>query len=91
MGTGQPHIDKWWAIANDRRQRLIVRKHKKNDLTPLQDKELVMLQKVADAILEMVHIPMKPFPPAIEKLLEEMDEPGCTGMGDPKPESTELT
>lgn len=49
----RPHISKWWDIANDRRQRLIFAKYRgKKRLTKEQERELEMLQKVADAILE---------------------------------------
>ena len=47
----RPWIKKWWDIANDRRQRLIVEKHTKG-LSEPNAAELVMLQKVADLILE---------------------------------------
>jgi len=45
-------VTKWWDVANDRRQRLIVKKHMgKRGLTKAQDAELIMLQKVAEAIM----------------------------------------
>jgi len=53
--TSRP-FEEWWALANDRRQKLIVRQHKKNDLTYSQQRELEMLQKVCDLVLKY-----KPF------------------------------
>lgn len=49
-----PWSEHWWAKANDRRQRLIAKKHRGGGLTPLQERELEMLQKVADAVLDYV-------------------------------------
>lgn len=49
-------FERWWAIANDRRQTLVVREHKKGDLSHSQKRELEMLQKVADLVLKY-----KPF------------------------------
>ena len=46
-----PWVSDWWSVANDRRQRLIVKKHT-GSLTKRQEEELVLLQKVAEAILE---------------------------------------
>jgi hypothetical protein len=49
-----PWISRWWDIANDRRQSLILQKHQKGPpLTKIQEQELEMLQKVAEAIMEL--------------------------------------
>jgi len=53
--TGQKRsrpFEKWWEIANDRRQKLIVREHKKGDLTFSQRRELEMLQKICNLVIE---------------------------------------
>lgn len=42
---------RWWSIANERRQRLIVKKHKGGGLSEIQERELVLLQKVAEEIM----------------------------------------
>jgi len=47
------HIRKWWDVANDRRQRLIVQKHKAGKgLSLLQENEYILLQAVAEKIIE---------------------------------------
>lgn len=45
------HIRKWWDVANDRRQRLIVKKWQGGGITKAQEGELAMLQEVAGAIM----------------------------------------
>jgi len=47
----RPDISKWWDMANARRQRLIVQKHRGRGLIPREEKELEMLQIVAEAIM----------------------------------------
>lgn len=54
MKTLPPWIVKWWDVANDRRGRLIVKKHQGVGLTKAQEEELVLLQQVADAIITYV-------------------------------------
>ena len=58
----EPWIRKWWTVANERRYRLIVKKHKQS-LTPAEIREYELLQEVADAILSYVgkKNPMKTF------------------------------
>ena len=46
------HVRKWWDIANDRRQRLIVGKYQGAGLSRAQQNELSLLQKVAEEIME---------------------------------------
>lgn len=46
------HISKWWDVANARRQRLIFQKHLGKKISAEQERELEMLQKVAEAIVE---------------------------------------
>lgn len=45
------HVAKWWDIANERRARLILKKHLKGDLTKRQEAELMMLQGVAELFI----------------------------------------
>lgn len=59
---------RWWHLANDRRQRLIVKKHKGGGLTKDQEEELVMLQKVAEAVIDYG----SPYTPA--PVLPRLDE-----------------
>ena len=47
-----PHIRKWWDPANDRRQRLILKKYKGGGLSDDQELELVLLQGIAEMIME---------------------------------------
>lgn len=49
----EPWIRKWWDIANARRFRLIVKKHKKS-LNVDETRELELLEAVGDAILSYV-------------------------------------
>ena len=59
--TLEPHISRWWNIANDRRQKLIVQKHTgKNKLTASQEREYELLQKVAEAISDYVGVEIMP-------------------------------
>jgi hypothetical protein len=51
MNNLPSHIRKWWDVANDRRQRLIVKSHGEG-LSLEQDNELALLQKVAEEIME---------------------------------------
>lgn len=46
------HISEWWDIANARRQRLILTKHRSKPLSEEQERELQMLQKVAEVIID---------------------------------------
>jgi len=46
-----PHIRKWWDPANDRRQRLILKKYKGGGLSDDQELELVLLQGIAEMIM----------------------------------------
>lgn len=43
-------IARWWNVANERRLRLIRKKHRGSGLTEAQKKELELLQAVADAM-----------------------------------------
>lgn len=45
------HICKWWDLANDRRQRLILKKHMGGGLSDDQELELVLLQGLAELIM----------------------------------------
>ena len=45
-------VRKWWDVANERRQRLIVRKYQGAGLSRAQQNELFLLEKVAEEILE---------------------------------------
>jgi hypothetical protein len=47
-----PWISRWWDIANERRQNLIIQKHQGKGLSKDQEQELEMLQKVAEALME---------------------------------------
>jgi len=60
--TLSPWISKWWDIANDRRQNLILQKHQGGGISEDQEQELEMLQKVAEAIMEFA----SPPPPVCE-------------------------
>lgn len=51
------HISKWWDVANDRRQRLILAKHMGKPMTTDQERELEMLQKVAEAMVDYASPP----------------------------------
>jgi hypothetical protein len=45
------HIRKWWDVANDRRQRLIVKKYQGGGLSEAQAVELGMLQTIAELMI----------------------------------------
>lgn len=47
----EPHVAKWWDIANERRFRLIKKEHLGSGLTKKQEVELMLLQHVTDLFL----------------------------------------
>lgn len=47
----EPHIRRWWGIANERRARLIVKKHMGGGLSDRQELELALLQGVGELIM----------------------------------------
>jgi hypothetical protein len=49
--TLEPHISRWWDLANERRQRLILKKYKGGDLSKRQKAEFIMLQGIADVVM----------------------------------------
>ena len=49
--TLEAHVSRWWDVANQRRQRLILQKHGGGGLTKRQEAELVLLQGVADMVM----------------------------------------
>jgi hypothetical protein len=51
MTSTPVHVRKWWDVANDRRQRLIVKKHQGGGLTEAQENEYKMLQAIADLMI----------------------------------------
>lgn len=55
----KPHIRKWWDIANDRRQRLILKKHKGGGLTDQQQREYDLLQAIGERLVDAVSPPLK--------------------------------
>lgn len=66
-------VTRWWDVANDRRQRLILRKYKtKAGLTKDQEEELEMLQRVADAIISF-RSPLKEANARLDKLIEQIE------------------
>lgn len=64
MASAPIHVRKWWDVANDRRQRLIVKKHQGGRLSKAQAVELEMLQAVADLMISTYSPP--PRPPEIQ-------------------------
>lgn len=42
----------WWGKANDRRQRLIVQKHRGDGITRHEERELEILQDLAEKVIE---------------------------------------
>jgi hypothetical protein len=62
-----PWIKRWWDIANDRRQKLIVKQYKRGGLTKKQEAELIMLQRVAEEIIDFVARPDR-------KVIRSMEE-----------------
>lgn len=58
---------RFFTPLNHRRQELIVKKYEKGGLTPREDRELDMLQKVIDNMLDMV----RPRPREMMKGVEE--------------------
>ena len=47
----EPHIARWWDIANERRGRLIFQKHMKGGLSERQELEFALLQGVTELIM----------------------------------------
>jgi len=47
----KPWIRRWWDVANDRRQRLILKQYRVGGLSKEQENELKLLQGVADDIV----------------------------------------
>lgn len=84
MGSLPVWVRKWWDIANDRRGNLIKKKHLGGGLTPDQEKELTMLQSVADAIISYGAAPLK-LPTELDKILEKHPE-----LKPPSPEAKSL-
>ena len=64
------HIKKWWDIANVRRSRLIYKKHMGvgRKITQAQEAEFIMLQKVAEAVMEYISpIDLTPLEDKVKK------------------------
>lgn len=49
--TMENHIAKWWDVANERRARLIKKKHLGGGLTKQQEAEYLLLQGISELVL----------------------------------------
>jgi hypothetical protein len=49
--TLEPHVLKWWDVANARRGRLIQQKYKGGGLTPRQEAEFTLLQGICSLVM----------------------------------------
>jgi hypothetical protein len=47
----EPHVSRWWDVANARRGRLIEQKYKGGGLSPRQEAEFTLLQGICGLVM----------------------------------------
>lgn len=70
----EPHVAKWWDIANERRFRLINKKHLGSGLTLRQEAEYHLLQGVAELFISYAAPTDFSYLEALERKVKRLSE-----------------